>query len=147
MAGGELPLFTELTRETVRKVLVGSGLKPQKSDKTGPRSSISLLETTKIEASDATLTSFRTVSELTFSETQGARGHKLGKQAGTKNPARRHSQRAGKGKSLVRSYISSMHVHEPYCQVLTRSRHGRGRRQCRRDRLRCPPYHNHSDQD
>jgi hypothetical protein len=40
-----------------------------KTDEPGPRSTISLLETTKIEASDATLTPFRTVSEGKFSET------------------------------------------------------------------------------
>src|SRR5215210_4227877 len=40
-----------------------------KPDETGPRSSISLPRTTKLEVSDTTLTPFRTVSEEVFSET------------------------------------------------------------------------------
>jgi hypothetical protein len=65
-----MSMATQFPTETVRKALRSYESKPQKTDETGPRSSISLVKTTKIEASDVSLTPFRTVSQEFFSETE-----------------------------------------------------------------------------
>jgi hypothetical protein len=68
---GPIKVFTELPRETVRKALVSAELKPQKATKRLKEPSFAALRA-NMEAPEATLDPFRTVSEEVFSETRWA---------------------------------------------------------------------------